>query len=93
MLEIHLIGKNTEKRQNFDSSTPPGHTLHPNFTLNGETRRAPTLPPDASTQTIWEDADHKVSKQYAVLPQTTLGQISIAAWTDRPSPREKRETE
>jgi hypothetical protein len=22
-LEIHLIGKTTEKRQNFDSSTPP----------------------------------------------------------------------
>jgi hypothetical protein len=38
----------------------------------------------------WEDADHKVAKQYAVLPQTTLGQISIAPWTDRPPPREKR---
>jgi hypothetical protein len=23
MLEIHLAGKTTEKRQNFDSSTPP----------------------------------------------------------------------
>jgi hypothetical protein len=28
----------------------------------------------------------------AVLPQTTLGQISIAPWTDRPPAREKRET-
>jgi hypothetical protein len=26
-----------------------------------------------------------------VLPQTTLGQISIAPWTDQPPPREKRE--
>jgi hypothetical protein len=28
-----------------------------------------------------------------VLPQTTLGQISTAPWTDWPPPREKRETE
>jgi hypothetical protein len=26
MLEIHLTGKTTEKRQNFDSSTPPART-------------------------------------------------------------------
>jgi hypothetical protein len=26
-----------------------------------------------------------------ILPQTTLGQISIAPWTDRPPPREKKE--
>jgi hypothetical protein len=25
-LKIHLIEKTTEKRQNFDSSTPPAHT-------------------------------------------------------------------
>jgi hypothetical protein len=25
MLEIHLTGKTTEKRQNFDSSTTPAH--------------------------------------------------------------------
>jgi hypothetical protein len=61
MLEIHITGKTTEKRQNFDSSTPPAHAEHPHFMLNGETRRAPRLPPDASAQTTWEDADHKVS--------------------------------
>jgi hypothetical protein len=33
------------------------------------------------------------AKQYVVLPQTILGQIRIAPWTDRPPPREKRETE
>jgi hypothetical protein len=60
MLEIHLIGKTTENRQNFDSSTTPAHTKHLHFTLNGETRRAPA-PPDTSAQTTWEDADHKMS--------------------------------
>jgi hypothetical protein len=59
-LEIHLTGKATKKRQNFDSSTPPAHAEHLHFTLNGETRRAPG-PPDAGAQTAWEDTDHKVS--------------------------------
>jgi hypothetical protein len=54
MLEIHLIGKTTEKRQNFDSSTTPACTEHLHFTLNGETRRAP-VQPDTSSQTAWED--------------------------------------
>jgi hypothetical protein len=45
----------------FDPSTPPAHAEHPHFTLKGETRRAPAPPPDASTQTAWKDADHKVS--------------------------------
>jgi hypothetical protein len=31
------------------------------------------------------------AKWHTVLPQTTLGQISIAPWTDQPTPREKRE--
>jgi hypothetical protein len=57
MLEIHLTGKATKKRQNFDPSTPPASAEHLHFTLNGETRRAPT-PQDASTQTAWEDTDH-----------------------------------
>jgi hypothetical protein len=38
MLEIHLAGKATEKRQNFDASTPPACTEHLHFTLNRETR-------------------------------------------------------
>jgi hypothetical protein len=61
MLEIYLTGKTTEKRKNFDSSTPPACAEHLHFTLNGETRRAPMPPPDGSTQTAWEGADHKVS--------------------------------
>jgi hypothetical protein len=60
MLEIHLTGKTT-KRQNFDPSTTPSFTEHLHFTLNRETRKAPTAPPDGSTQMAWEDADHKVS--------------------------------
>jgi hypothetical protein len=61
MLEIHITGKNTEKRQNFDSSTPPACPKHSHFTINGETRRAPVPPPDASIQATWEEADYKVS--------------------------------
>jgi hypothetical protein len=61
MLEIHLTGKTTEKRQNFDSSTSPACAEHLHSTLNGETRRAPALLPYGSTQMAWEDTDHKVS--------------------------------
>jgi hypothetical protein len=60
MLEIHLTGKTTKKRQNFDSSIPPACAEHLHFTSNRETRKAPKLP-DASAQMSWEDADHKVS--------------------------------
>jgi hypothetical protein len=79
-LETHLAGKATEKRQNCDPSTPPAYTEHLHFTLNGEIGGAPGHQTPASTwpgkmQTRW-------AKQYMVLPQTTLGQISIALWTD-----------
>jgi hypothetical protein len=60
MLEIHFTGKTIKKRQNFDSSTPQACAWHLHFTLNGETRRAPVLPPEGSAQTAWEDSDHKV---------------------------------
>jgi hypothetical protein len=59
MLETHIAGKATEKRQNFDPFTPPACTENLHFTLNGETRRAPE-PPVAHAQMTWEDAD-KVS--------------------------------
>jgi hypothetical protein len=59
MLETHFAGKITEKRQNFDPSTPPAGAENLHFTLNGETRRAPR-PPVTCAQTAWEDAD-KVS--------------------------------
>jgi hypothetical protein len=61
MLEMHLAGKATEKRQNFDPSTPPACTEHLHFALNGETRSTPGPPPVACTQMAWEDVDHKVS--------------------------------
>jgi hypothetical protein len=61
MLEIHLTGKTTKKRQNFDPSTPPACTKHLHFMMNRETRRAPRLLPNAGTKTAWEDVDHKVS--------------------------------
>jgi hypothetical protein len=37
----HLAGKATEKRQNFDPSTPPACAENLHFTLNGENKRAP----------------------------------------------------
>jgi hypothetical protein len=49
MLETHLAGKTTEKRQNFDPSTPPAGAEHLHFMLNGEIRRA-SRPPVARTQ-------------------------------------------
>jgi hypothetical protein len=61
MLETHLAGKTTKRKQNFDPSTLPACAEHLHFTLNRETRRAPRLPPDASAQTAWEDMDHKVN--------------------------------
>jgi hypothetical protein len=59
MLETHLAGKTTKKRQNFDPSTPPAGAENLHLTLNGETRRTPGLPV-AHAQTAWEDED-KVS--------------------------------
>jgi hypothetical protein len=59
MLETHLAGKATEKRQNFEPSTPPASAENLHFTLNRETRRAPRQSV-ARAQKAWEDAD-KVS--------------------------------
>jgi hypothetical protein len=56
MLETHFAGIITEKRHNFDPSTPPTGTENLHFTLNGETRRAPR-PPVTGAQTAWEDVD------------------------------------
>jgi hypothetical protein len=59
MLGKHFAGKTTEKRQNFDPSTPPADTENLHFMLNREIRRAPG-PPVTCNQMAWEDAD-KVS--------------------------------
>jgi hypothetical protein len=56
MPETHFVGIITEKRHNFDPSTPPAGAENLHFTLNGETRRVPG-PPVASTQMAWEDTD------------------------------------
>jgi hypothetical protein len=50
MLETHLAGKITEKRQNFNPSTPSASAENLYFMLNGEIRRA-TGPTDARVQT------------------------------------------
>jgi hypothetical protein len=69
-LAQHLLCKTTKKRQNFDPSTPPASTENLHFTLNGETRRAPG-PPDAHTQTAWEDADKFCSTLCIPFDETT----------------------
>jgi hypothetical protein len=82
MLETHLVGKTTKKRQNFDPSTPPAGAENLHFMLNGETRRAPG-PPVACAQTdSLEGFGQGELSSTVVLPQTTLGQNSIAPWTD-----------
>jgi hypothetical protein len=62
-METHFAGKITEKRQNFDSSTPLASADNFHFTLNGETRRAPGLPA-ARAQMAWKDVDKEI---FAVL--------------------------
>jgi hypothetical protein len=60
MLEIHLTGKNTEKRQNRLLHTPSpqiASQLHEKW----RNQEGSFTTPNASTQTTWEDADHKVS--------------------------------
>jgi hypothetical protein len=56
MPETHFAGKTTEKRHNFDPSTSSAGAENLNFTLNGETRRAPGLSV-VGAQTAWEDTD------------------------------------
>jgi hypothetical protein len=74
MLETHFAGIITEKRHNFDPSTPPACTENLHFTLNIETRRAPG-PPVAGAQTDWEDVD-QVSFTVSSIP------------TDKPGPEQ-----
>jgi hypothetical protein len=56
MPETHFVGIITEKKHNFDPSTPPAGAENLHFKLNGETRRAPKLP-ITGAQTAWEDED------------------------------------
>jgi hypothetical protein len=56
MLETHFAGIITEKRHNFDPSTPTAGAETLYFMLNGETRSAPR-PPVTSAQKAWEDTD------------------------------------
>jgi hypothetical protein len=71
MLETYLAGKTTEKRQNFDPSTPPAGAENLHFTLNGEIRRAPRLPV-TRVHMAWEDVD-KVSLMVCSTPTDNPG--------------------
>jgi hypothetical protein len=90
MLEIHFAGIITEKRHNFDPSTPPASTENLHFTLNREIRRAPG-PPIASVQTAWEDADQVPASWYRGTPTDKPGPAQHSP-LDRPtSTRGKKE--
>jgi hypothetical protein len=79
MLETHFAGTITEKRHNFDPSTSPAGAENLHFTLNGETRKAP------GAATGWHRLGRRGPGELhgtVVLPQISLGQSSIAPWTD-----------
>jgi hypothetical protein len=80
-LETHFAGKITKKRQNFDPSTPPAGTENLHFTLNGETRRAPGAASRPHTDGLGRRRQGELHCT-VVLLQTSLGQSSIAPWTD-----------
>jgi hypothetical protein len=88
MLDTHLAGKTTEKRQNFDPSTPPAGTENLHFTLNGETRRAPR-PPVTRAQTAWEEGD-KVSLVVCGTPTDIPGPDQHSPLDKLTSTREKK---
>jgi hypothetical protein len=93
MLERHWRNTLQENHQE-EAKLQHLHIPHPHITSplhikwrNQEGSRAAhyqLLPAQEKQTTRW-------AKQHAVLPQTTLGQISIAPWTDWPPPMEKRE--
>jgi hypothetical protein len=76
-LETHLAGKATEKRQNFDPSTPAACAEHLHVTLKGEIRRAPRLPPDTGAQMAWEDEDKRKQPNYTCMLKNLLKMYCI----------------
>jgi hypothetical protein len=82
--ETHFAGIITEKRHNFDLSTPPASTENLHFTLNGETKRVPGLPV-THAQTAWEDA---VQVNFAV-PQYSHRPATLVAGPEQPSPLDR----
>jgi hypothetical protein len=67
MLETHFAGIISEKRHNFDPSTPPAGAENLHFMLNRKTRRDPR-PPVAGVQMAWEDADQLTVNEYTNAP-------------------------
>jgi hypothetical protein len=81
MLETHVAGIITEKRHNFDPSTSPASAENLHFTLNGEIRRAPGADSGWRPYGLGRRGPGELHGT-VVLPQTSLGQSSIAPWTD-----------
>jgi hypothetical protein len=72
MLETHFAGIITEKRHNFDPSTPPASAENFHFTLNGETRRAPRAASGRRPYSLGRRGPGELGGT-AVPPQTSLG--------------------
>jgi hypothetical protein len=81
MLETQFAGIITEKRHNFDPSTSPAGAENLHFMLNGETRRAPGAASGRRPYSVGRRSPGELCGT-AVAPQTSLGQSSIAPWTD-----------
>jgi hypothetical protein len=76
-LETHFAGIITEKRHNFDPSTPPAGAENLHFMLNREMRRAPGAASGQHPYGLGRCRPGELCGT-AVLPQTSLGQSSIA---------------
>jgi hypothetical protein len=81
MLETHFAGIITEKMHNFDPSTSPAGAENLHFMLNGETRRAPGAASGRRPYGVGRRGPGEL-RGTTVAPQTSLGQSSIAPWTD-----------
>jgi hypothetical protein len=81
MLETHFAGIITEKRHNFDPSTSPAGAENLHLTLNRETRRAHGAASGWRPYGLGRCGPGELHG-ITVLPQTSLGQSSIAPWTD-----------
>jgi hypothetical protein len=73
--DTHYRKNHQEEAKLWLLNTPTPCRTSPLY-VKQRNRRAPTPLQDTSAPTAWEDTNDKV------LPKTTLGQISLAPWTD-----------
>jgi hypothetical protein len=86
----HFAGIITEKRHNFDPSTPPAGAE--NLHVKWRNQEGPWAASRQRPEGLGRHGQDEL-RSTVVLPQTSLGQSSIAPWTDWPPPGEKWEIE